>query len=39
VRVAISRGEKILLGRRSIVTPSARDLGSAHDVFVETDGS
>ena len=39
VRVAISRGEKILIGRRSIVTPSARDLGSAHDVFVETDGS
>jgi acetaldehyde dehydrogenase (acetylating) len=37
VRAAIARGEKILIGRRSIVTPSARDLGSAHDVFIETD--
>jgi acetaldehyde dehydrogenase (acetylating) len=38
VRLAISRGEKILIGPRSIVTPSARDLGNAHDIFVETDG-
>jgi hypothetical protein len=38
VRLAISRSEKILIGPRSIVTPSARDLGNAHDIFVETDG-
>jgi acetaldehyde dehydrogenase (acetylating) len=35
VRLAMSRGEKILIGPRSIVTPSARDLGNAHEIFVE----
>ena len=39
VRLALSRGEKILIGPRSIVTPSARDLGNAHEVFIETEGS
>jgi acetaldehyde dehydrogenase (acetylating) len=39
VRLAMSRGEKILIGPRSIVTPSARDLGNAHDIFVETEGA
>jgi acetaldehyde dehydrogenase (acetylating) len=39
VRLAMSQGEKILIGPRSIVTPSARDLGSAHEIFIETDGS
>jgi hypothetical protein len=39
VRLALSRGEKILIGPRSIVTPSARDLGNEHDIFVETEGS
>jgi acetaldehyde dehydrogenase (acetylating) len=39
VRLAISRHEKILIGPRTIVTPSARDLGTAHEVFVETGSS
>jgi acetaldehyde dehydrogenase (acetylating) len=39
VRLAVSRGEKILLGARSIVTPSARDLGNEHDIFIETEAS
>jgi acetaldehyde dehydrogenase (acetylating) len=39
VRLAISRREKIVIGPRTIVTPSARDLGTAHEVFVETEGS
>jgi acetaldehyde dehydrogenase (acetylating) len=39
VRLAMSRGEKILIGPRSIVTPSARDLGNEHEIFVETEGS
>ena len=39
VRLALSRGEKILIGPRSIVTPSARDLGNEHEIFVETEGS
>jgi acetaldehyde dehydrogenase (acetylating) len=38
VRLAMSRGEKILIGPRSIVTPSARDLGNAHEIFVLTEG-
>ena len=36
VRLAMSRSEKILIGPRSIVTPSARDLGNSHDIFIET---
>jgi acetaldehyde dehydrogenase (acetylating) len=39
VRIAISRQEKILIGPRTIVTPSARDLGATHEIFVETDGA
>jgi hypothetical protein len=38
VRLAMTRSEKILIGPKTIVTPSARDLGTAHEVFVETDG-
>ena len=37
VRAAITRQEKIFIGPKTIVTPSARDLGLAHEVFVETD--
>jgi len=36
VRSAITRQEKIFIGPKTIVTPSARDLGLAHQVFVET---
>lgn len=36
VREALSRQEKIYIGPRTIVTPSARDLGLERDVFVET---
>jgi len=36
VRSAITRQEKIFIGPKTIVTPSARDLGLAHEVFVET---
>ena len=34
VRTAINRGEKIYLGPKTIVTPSARDLADANQVFV-----
>lgn len=37
VRAAMSRSEKIYISPRTIVTPSARDLGNDHAVFVETD--
>lgn len=37
VRMAITRGKKIFIGPKTIVTPSARDLGLAHDIFVETE--
>lgn len=36
VRIALSRREKIYVSHKTILTPSARDLGSAHDVFIET---
>jgi acetaldehyde dehydrogenase (acetylating) len=36
VRTALERGEKIFISPRSIVTPSARELGDARAVFVET---
>jgi len=39
VRLAMARREKILIGPRTIVTPSARDLGRDHEIFVETEGS
>ncbi|MGD0696231.1 MAG: aldehyde dehydrogenase family protein [Terriglobia bacterium] len=34
VRTALKKGEKILVGPRTIITPSARDLGEPHEVFV-----
>jgi acetaldehyde dehydrogenase (acetylating) len=37
VRVAIDSKSHIVLGRKTIVTPSARELGEAHDVFVTAD--
>jgi acetaldehyde dehydrogenase (acetylating) len=37
VRRAMTRSEKILIGRKTILTPSARDLGLEHEVFVETE--
>lgn len=37
VRNAVTRGEKIFIGPKTILTPSARDLGLAHEVFVETE--
>ena len=36
VRLAITRQEKIFVGPKTIVTPSARDLASGHEVLVET---
>jgi acetaldehyde dehydrogenase (acetylating) len=35
VRQAIRQGRKIVIGARSIVTPSARDLAAEHRVFIE----
>ena len=37
VRSAITRQEKIFIGPKTIVTPSARDLALAHEIFVETE--
>ncbi|HYL68475.1 MAG TPA: aldehyde dehydrogenase family protein [Candidatus Limnocylindria bacterium] len=37
VRVAISQGKKIYIGPKTILTPSARDLGGDHEIFVVTD--
>ena len=37
VRTAIDSKSHIVLGRKTIVTPSARELGEAHDVFVTAD--
>jgi len=34
VRAAVRTGRKILVGERTIITPSARDLGEAEKVFV-----
>lgn len=36
VRSAMRKGEKIFIGPKTIVTPAAWDLGSAHEIFVET---
>jgi acetaldehyde dehydrogenase (acetylating) len=36
VRTAMQRAEKIFISPRTILTPSARDLGTAHNIFVET---
>jgi acetaldehyde dehydrogenase (acetylating) len=35
VRQAVKHGRKIVIGERTIVTPSARDLGEQHHVFVQ----
>ena len=37
VRRAMTRREKIFIGPKTILTPSARDLGMEHEVFVETE--
>jgi acetaldehyde dehydrogenase (acetylating) len=37
VRQAVKAGKKIVLGARTIVTPSARDLGDQHRVFLSDD--
>jgi acetaldehyde dehydrogenase (acetylating) len=37
VRRAMTRSEKIFIGPKTILTPSARDLGLEHDVFIETE--
>jgi acetaldehyde dehydrogenase (acetylating) len=39
VRRALTRQEKIFIGPKTIVTPSARDLGVEHEVFVEIAGN
>jgi hypothetical protein len=39
VRMALTRQEKIYIGRKTIVSPSARDLGAEHDVFIEIEGN
>ncbi len=36
VQTAIQRAEKIFISPKTILTPSARDLGAAHGIFVET---
>jgi hypothetical protein len=38
VQLAVKRAAKIFIGPKTIVTPSARDLGNAHEVFVDTRG-
>jgi hypothetical protein len=35
VRAAIRDGRTLLIGERTIVTPSARDLADTHRVFVQ----
>ena len=37
VRQAVRHGRKIVIGERTIVTPSARDLGEQHRIFVQAD--
>jgi hypothetical protein len=37
VRSAIQGNSKIAVGKKTIITPSARELGEANDVFVLTD--
>jgi hypothetical protein len=35
VRAALSAGRKLLIGEKTIITPSARDLGEERKVFVQ----
>jgi hypothetical protein len=37
VRTAIQGKSRITIGKKTIITPSARDLGEAHDIFVVSD--
>jgi len=37
VRMAVEKHSHIVIGKKTIVTPSARDLGEAHDVFIVRD--
>jgi acetaldehyde dehydrogenase (acetylating) len=39
VRVAIKAGRKLVIGQKTIVTPSARDLGDSQKVFVNAEWS
>jgi len=39
VRRALTKGEKIYVGPKTIVTPAARDFGVEHEVLVEIKGS
>jgi acetaldehyde dehydrogenase (acetylating) len=38
VRAAMAAGRKIVIGERTIVTPSARDLANEHDVLISMTG-
>jgi acetaldehyde dehydrogenase (acetylating) len=37
VRTAVEKHSHIVIGKKTIITPSARDLGEAHDVFIVRD--
>lgn len=37
VREALRRGTRIVIGRRTIITPAARDLARGHEVFVSSE--
>jgi acetaldehyde dehydrogenase (acetylating) len=37
VRMALTRNRKLYIGPKTILTPSARDLGGEHDIFIITD--
>jgi hypothetical protein len=37
VRRAVTRGEKIFIGPKTILTPSARDVAGSENVLVKTD--
>jgi hypothetical protein len=37
VRMALTRNRKLYIGPKTLLTPSARDLGGEHDVFIVTD--
>ncbi|MFZ0634293.1 MAG: hypothetical protein WAM08_02130, partial [Candidatus Acidiferrales bacterium] len=36
IRIALLRKEKIFIGPKTIVTPSARELGDTHEILVVT---
>jgi ethanolamine utilization cobalamin adenosyltransferase len=37
IRQALRRREKIIVGRKTIITPAARDLAAEYDVLVVAD--